>query len=56
MDNFFELPSNLMEAMSENDMMLVVGGNKVVVEYTVINEGTGCNVEGALNKGTGCGC
>lgn len=52
MNDFFKLPVTLMEAMSENDMMLVVGGDKVVVEYTVVNEGNGCNVEGALNKGT----
>lgn len=56
MNDFFKLPVTLMEAMSEDDMMLVVGGDKVVVEYTVVNEGNGCNVEGALNKGTGCGC
>ena len=41
--------------MYKNEMMLVLGGEKIV-EATVINEGTGCNVEGALNKGTGCGC
>lgn len=46
MNDFFKLPVTLMEAMSENDMMLVVGGDKVVVEYTVVNEGNGCNVEG----------
>lgn len=51
MNDFFKLPVTLMEAMSENDMMLVVGGDKVVVEYTVVNEGNGCNVEGALNIG-----
>lgn len=32
MNDFFKLPVTLMEAMSENDMMLVVGGDKVVVE------------------------
>lgn len=26
MNDFFKLPVTLMEAMSENDMMLVVGG------------------------------
>jgi len=56
MNDLFELPASVMGAMSENDMMLVVGGDKVVVEYTVVNEGHGCNVEGALNRGTGCGC
>lgn len=53
---FFNLPVSVTEALTESDMMLVVGGEKVLVEYTVINEGNGCNVEGALNKGTGCGC
>lgn len=57
MADFFKLPVEITEAMSQNDMMLIVGGDKVTVtEYTVVNEGNGCNVEGALNKGTGCGC
>lgn len=55
MNDFFDLPIAVTEAMSENDMMLVIGGDKVV-EYTVVNEKYGCNVEGALNRGTGCGC
>ena len=57
MTDFFKLPVGITEAMSEKDMMLVVGGDKVTVtEYTVVNEGHGCNVEGALNKNVGCGC
>ena len=55
MDDFFKLPVALTEAMDKNDMMLVVGGDKAL-EITVVNEGHGCNVEGALNRGTGCGC
>lgn len=55
MDDFFKLPVALTEALSKNDMMLVVGGDKAA-EITVLNEGHGCNVAGALNRGTGCGC
>jgi hypothetical protein len=55
MDDFFKLPVALTEAMSKNDMMLVVGGDKAL-QITVINEGHSCNVAGALNRGTGCGC
>lgn len=38
MNDFFKLPVTLMEAMSENDMMLVVGGDKVVVEQLLTKE------------------
>lgn len=55
MDDFFKLPAALTEALSNNDMMLVVGGDKAL-QITVVNEGHGCNVAGALNRGTGCGC
>lgn len=54
MNDFFKLPVALTEALSKNDMMLVVGGDRAV-KITVVNEGHGCNVAGALNRGTGCG-
>lgn len=55
MNDFFKLPVALTEALSKNDMMLVVGGDRAV-KITVVNEGHGCNMVGALNRGTGCGC
>lgn len=55
MNDFFKLPVALTEALSKKDMMLVVGGDRAV-KITVVNEGHGCNVAGALNRGTGCGC
>ncbi len=47
MNDFFKLPVALTEALSKNDMMLVVGGDRAV-KITVVNEGHGCNVAGAL--------
>lgn len=49
MNDFFKLPVALTEALSKNDMMLVVGGDRAV-KITVVNEGHGCNVAGALNR------
>lgn len=56
MNEFFDLPEEAMEVMRDNDMMFVAGGKKSKYSITVINEGHGCNIAGALNRGTGCGC